>query len=76
MCNDVMRPGCLNVSVRGLPHVYACLVIIMAKKLTWRILCVMCCTHVRCGFLQTEVKTLFQCLEDMDIPDPSDGRSL
>ena len=27
----------------------------------------------RCGFLQTEVKILLQCLEDMDIADPSDG---
>ena len=28
----------------------------------------------RCGFLQAEVKILLQCLEDMDIADPSDGR--
>ena len=27
----------------------------------------------RCGYLQTEIKTLLQSLEDMDIPDPSDG---
>jgi hypothetical protein len=26
----------------------------------------------KCGFLQTEVKVLLQCLEDMDIADPSD----
>ena len=27
----------------------------------------------RCGFLQSEVKTLLQRLEEMDIPDPTDG---